>query len=107
MNRLPRWMRPPGRVWAGWCANLRQEAGLTTVIVTHAIEEAARLGERILVLGQPPNRSPLIVENPGAAAEGYSQSERVSLPVHPAARHAGAGDMNAQKSRPGGSWASG
>ncbi|MBN2043761.1 MAG: ATP-binding cassette domain-containing protein [Anaerolineales bacterium] len=54
--------------------SLRQEAGLTTIIVTHAIEEAARLGERILVLNQPPNRSPQIVENPGAAVEGYSES---------------------------------
>ena len=60
--------------------SLRQEAGLTTIIVTHAIEEAARLGERILVLGPPPNRSPQIVENPGAAVEGYSQSgEYLSL----------------------------
>jgi NitT/TauT family transport system ATP-binding protein len=60
--------------------SLRQEAGLTTIIVTHAIEEAARLGERILVLGQPPNRKAHIVENPGAAVEGYSQSpEYLSL----------------------------
>jgi ABC-type nitrate/sulfonate/bicarbonate transport system ATPase subunit len=54
--------------------NLRQEASLTTVIVTHAIEEAARLGEKILVLSQPPNREALLVENQGAASEGYSQT---------------------------------
>jgi NitT/TauT family transport system ATP-binding protein len=60
--------------------SLRQEAGLTTIIVTHAIEEAARLGERILVLGQPPNRSPHVVENPGASVDGYSESgEYLSL----------------------------
>ena len=60
--------------------SLRLEAGLTTIIVTHAIEEAARLGERILVLGQPPNRTAQIVENPGAAVEGYSESpEYLSL----------------------------
>lgn len=53
---------------------LRKEAGLTSVIVTHAIEEAARLGEKILVLGHPPNLTARIVENPGAAAEGYSET---------------------------------
>ena len=55
--------------------SLRQEAELTTVIVTHAIEEAARLGEKILVLGHPPNRTALIVENSGAAEEGYSETK--------------------------------
>ena len=54
---------------------LRQEAGLTTVIVTHAIEEAARLGEKILVLGQPPNRTAHVVQNQRAASEGYSQTQ--------------------------------
>ena len=34
---------------------LRGETGLTTVIVTHIIEEAVYLGQKILVLGQPPN----------------------------------------------------
>ncbi len=34
---------------------LRQETGVTTVIVTHNIEEAVYLGQRILVLGRPPN----------------------------------------------------
>lgn len=53
---------------------LRQEVGLTTVIVTHAIEEAARLGEKILVLGMPPNRTAMVVDNQGAAKEGYSQT---------------------------------
>jgi NitT/TauT family transport system ATP-binding protein len=65
----------PTRLSLGRLArSLRQEAGLTTIIVTHAIEEAARMGERILVLNQPPNRTPQIVENPGAAVEGYSES---------------------------------
>ena len=54
---------------------LEQEAGLTSVIVTHAIEEAARLGEKILVLGVPPNRSAVIVDNPGASEEGYSETK--------------------------------
>jgi NitT/TauT family transport system ATP-binding protein len=54
---------------------LRQEVGLTTVIVTHSIEEAARLGEKILVLGPPPNQTALVVDNQGAATEGYSQTK--------------------------------
>ena len=54
--------------------DLRTDHHLTTVIVTHAIEEAALLGERILVLTQPPNRDPQVVENPGAFQQGFIQS---------------------------------
>jgi len=54
--------------------SLRHEHHLTTIIVTHAIEEAAILGERILVLGQPPNRHPQVVENPRAAAPDFIQT---------------------------------
>jgi ABC-type nitrate/sulfonate/bicarbonate transport system ATPase subunit len=46
--------------------DLRREEDLTVVIVTHAIEEAAILGQRILVLGNPPNRQPIIIDNPNA-----------------------------------------
>jgi NitT/TauT family transport system ATP-binding protein len=50
---------------------LRAETGLTTVLVTHSIEEAVFLGERILVLSLPPNRRALVVENPQAGHVGY------------------------------------
>jgi NitT/TauT family transport system ATP-binding protein len=50
---------------------LRAEANLTTVIVTHAIEEAAILGRRIMVLHQPPNRRPACIDNPGAGDPDY------------------------------------
>ncbi len=53
---------------------LRKEMHLTSVIVTHAIEEAAILGRKILVLGRPPNRQAIVVENPQAGAEGYRSS---------------------------------
>ncbi len=43
---------------------LRSERRLTTVLVTHTIEEAAVLGRRILVLGRPPIRVAPVVENP-------------------------------------------
>ena len=53
---------------------LRSEADLTTIIVTHAIEEAAILGNKVLVLNHPPNRYPIIVDNPGAGDPAYRHS---------------------------------
>ncbi len=53
---------------------LRSEADLTTIIVTHAIEEAAVLGNKVLVLDQPPNENPIIVDNPGAGEADYRHS---------------------------------
>lgn len=54
---------------------LGDEQGLTTVIVTHNIEEAVFMGEKILVLGRPPNREALVVHNPQAGAAGYRQQD--------------------------------
>jgi ABC-type nitrate/sulfonate/bicarbonate transport system ATPase subunit len=51
--------------------DLRAEAHLTTIIVTHAIEEAAILGQHIMVLHQPPNVNPITVDNPGAGDPDY------------------------------------
>jgi ABC-type nitrate/sulfonate/bicarbonate transport system ATPase subunit len=42
---------------------LRSEVQLTTIIVTHAIEEAAVLGQKIMVLREPPNHDPTIIMN--------------------------------------------
>jgi NitT/TauT family transport system ATP-binding protein len=50
------------------------EQQLTMVVVTHAIEEAAILGQKILVLGQPPNTHPLVIDNPAAARLDYRDS---------------------------------
>jgi NitT/TauT family transport system ATP-binding protein len=58
------------------------EQKLTLVIVTHAIEEAAMLGKKVLVLGQPPNRQPVVVENPAAGAPGYRQSAAYQAACH-------------------------
>jgi NitT/TauT family transport system ATP-binding protein len=65
---------------------LCREGGLTLVLVTHSIEEAARVGRRILVLGRAPNRGARILDNPafgnpdpgrppssGAPGDGYGQ----------------------------------
>jgi ABC-type nitrate/sulfonate/bicarbonate transport system ATPase subunit len=43
---------------------LWQEQRFTFVVVTHAIEEAAFLGQKILVLGNPPHSNGLILTNP-------------------------------------------
>ncbi len=53
---------------------LAAEQGLTLVIVTHAIEEAALLGRKILLLNEPPNRAAHIIENLGAGSVGYRES---------------------------------
>ena len=55
-------------------ADLQQELGITTILVTHSIEEAAYLGEKILVLNQPPNRNALILHNPGAGDPAHRHS---------------------------------
>ncbi len=39
------------------------ESGLTSITVTHDIEEAVVLGEKILVLGNGVNRQPLVINN--------------------------------------------
>jgi NitT/TauT family transport system ATP-binding protein len=40
-------------------------------VVTHNIEEAVFLGQRILVLGRAPNTRARVIENPGAGSAGY------------------------------------
>lgn len=54
---------------------LWHETGLTLVTVTHAIEEAAVLGQRILLLNLPPNTRPMIIANPNLLQPGYRDSE--------------------------------
>jgi NitT/TauT family transport system ATP-binding protein len=49
--------------------------GLTFLLVTHSIEEAAFLGERILVWGGGgAGRAGRVLENPGARGEAYRAS---------------------------------
>lgn len=54
--------------------DLSRQEELTLVAVTHAIEEAAFLGHRILLLGAPPISRPEVVENLAAGAAGYRSS---------------------------------
>jgi NitT/TauT family transport system ATP-binding protein len=53
---------------------LWRENQFTLVAVTHAIEEAALLGGRILVLGRAPIRTGAVFENPGFGIEGFRES---------------------------------
>ena len=51
------------------------EGGITLVIVTHNIEEAAAMGQKILLLGIPPNREAHIFENPNTGQANYRESQ--------------------------------
>jgi NitT/TauT family transport system ATP-binding protein len=53
---------------------LHQEQNMTIVAVTHTIEEAAIIGNKVLVLGQPPNKHARIFENPGGGKPGFKES---------------------------------
>jgi NitT/TauT family transport system ATP-binding protein len=50
------------------------EQNLTLVIVTHAIEEAAILGHKILLLGHPPNSQAVVIDNPTAIQADFRDS---------------------------------
>ena len=50
------------------------EQKLTLILVTHSIEEAAAIGNRILLLNMPPNHKPCIFENPNSGSVEYRQS---------------------------------
>ena len=50
---------------------LQREQNLTLVFVTHNIEDAVFLGQKILVLGQPPHVRPVVIENPQAGSLAY------------------------------------
>ncbi|UCC51069.1 MAG: ATP-binding cassette domain-containing protein [Anaerolineaceae bacterium] len=53
---------------------LSQEQALTLIIVTHSIEEAAVMGEKILLLKQPPNRRALTFSNSQAGDRRFRET---------------------------------
>jgi ABC-type nitrate/sulfonate/bicarbonate transport system ATPase subunit len=53
---------------------LWKRRGHGQVLVTHSIEEAVFLGQRILVLSQRPGRVQAVVDNPGMGEDGYRES---------------------------------
>lgn len=54
--------------------NLCNAAGLNIVLVTHNIEEAAYVGQSVLLLGRPPNRAARMIHNPHSPGEAYRHS---------------------------------
>lgn len=54
---------------------LQSEEKLTLLIVTHTIDEAVILGKKILLLGNPPNKIPNVIDNPGAGEFEYRNSD--------------------------------
>lgn len=61
---------------------LREERGLTTILVTHLIEEASLMGEKVLVLGGIPNREAHVIDNPGASQPPYRDTRQYQKMVH-------------------------
>jgi len=57
-----------------WKERLGSLDPLTMVIVTHAIEEAAVLGRKILLLGLPPTTTPIVIDNPGAEQPDFRET---------------------------------
>ncbi len=55
-------------------ATLSEGSGMTTVLVTHDIQEAVFMGRRILVAGRAPIERCVVIENPEARQPGYRQS---------------------------------
>jgi NitT/TauT family transport system ATP-binding protein len=50
---------------------LRAEMAVTTVVVTHSIEEAVYMGQRLLLLRQPPHSTALVIDNPDGGQLDY------------------------------------
>jgi len=50
------------------------EVGLTVILVTHSIEEAAFMGQNVLLLHEPPNITPQWVSNPHCSGRAYRES---------------------------------
>ncbi len=54
--------------------DLCAETAVTVVLVTHSIEEAAFMGQKIMVLTDPPNRRPVLLENAHTPDAAYRRS---------------------------------
>jgi NitT/TauT family transport system ATP-binding protein len=54
--------------------SLWAEKRFTFIVVTHAIEEAAHLGQQILVLGHPPHTRAEVIDNPCFGKPDFAES---------------------------------
>lgn len=57
----------------------QQESGITSIVVTHDIEEALVVGRRVLVLSSGNNQSARVLENPMEGGQGVSEELRRML----------------------------
>ena len=55
------------------------EQQLTLIIVTHAIEEAAFMGRKILLLGHPPNSKAIVIPNPSSIQPDYRNASEYQM----------------------------
>jgi NitT/TauT family transport system ATP-binding protein len=55
--------------------DVRKRNGLTVAIVTHSIEEAAFLGDSVLVLGGRPATVRSLIENPGVGDKDHRRTD--------------------------------
>lgn len=62
--------------------SLQSEKRFTFIVVTHAIEEAAHLGQYILILGRPPHTHPIIISNPCFGSHDLEGSAAYHALVH-------------------------
>ncbi len=62
--------------------SLWERLSCTLVLVTHNIEEAVLLSNRILVLRQPPNTEAVVIENPGSGTLLYRNTSQFSSICH-------------------------
>jgi NitT/TauT family transport system ATP-binding protein len=58
---------------------LVEEQHITLVIVTHSIEEAAFMGQKILLLGHPPNTDTRIIQNTHANSPEFRHSNEYQV----------------------------
>ena len=54
---------------------LWKEQELTLILVTHSIEEAALMGQNILLLSNPPISEPVIIENHGSNKMDFQDTD--------------------------------
>lgn len=54
--------------------DLNREDKLAVVMVTHSVETAAFLGQKILILGNPPASGQQVLSNPGSSSDSFRDS---------------------------------
>ena len=64
-------------------AGISEGTGMTTVLVTHDIQEAVYLGRKILIVGYPPIDGYMVIDNPEAQVPGIPSEPPLFRAVRP------------------------